>query len=40
MAQQIKSALTRSPDTLLADVLGALSLMAMLFAALSLPSFV
>ena len=40
MAQQIKSAITRSGDTLLADALGAVALVVMLFVGLSLPGMI
>ena len=40
MTQQIKSALTRSPDTLLADMVGVVSLVVMLLVGLSLPALI
>lgn len=39
MAKDIKQAITRSRDTLLADAVGAVSLVVMLVTALHLPSF-
>ncbi|WP_296420017.1 hypothetical protein [Pseudooctadecabacter sp.] len=39
MAREIKEVVVRSSDTLIADALGVVSLMVMLFGALSLPSF-
>tara|TARA_B110000908_G_scaffold145848_1_gene176421 strand:- start:177 stop:299 length:123 start_codon:yes stop_codon:yes gene_type:complete len=38
MAKEIKNALVRSSDTIVADALGMAALMVMLFAALSLPN--
>jgi hypothetical protein len=38
MAKEIKNALVRSSDTIVADALGVAALMVMLFAALSLPN--
>ncbi len=40
MTQQIKSALSRSPDTLLADTVGVVSLVVMLLVGLSLPALI
>ncbi len=39
MAQEIKGALVRSSDTIIADAIGVVSLMVMLFGALALPNF-
>ncbi|WP_284040714.1 hypothetical protein [Phaeovulum sp. NW3] len=39
MATEIRSALSRSADTLVLDALGALSLIVMLVVGLHLPSF-
>ncbi len=39
MAQEIKSVIARSSDTIIADAIGVVSLMVMLFGALALPSF-
>ncbi|SLN15828.1 hypothetical protein [Roseisalinus antarcticus] len=39
MAKDIRFALTRSRDTIIADALGAVCLMVMLFVGLSLPGF-
>ena len=39
MARDIKSAIIRSSDTLIADAIGMAALVVMLFAALHLPSF-
>ena len=38
MVETIRTAVTRSPETLLADTIGALSLVVMLFVGLSLPT--
>ena len=38
MTRQIRSAVRRSHDTLIADMLGALSLVVMLFVGLNLPA--
>ncbi len=38
MAKQLKSALVRSRDTLLADAVGAVALIVLLLGGLSLPS--
>lgn len=40
MAQEIKSVIARSRDTLLADALGVAALMIMLFVGLALPSLI
>lgn len=40
MAKDIKSAITRSHDTIIADALGAVALLVMLFVGLSLPGLV
>jgi hypothetical protein len=40
MANDIKSVIERSGETLLADALGAVSLLVMLFVGLSLPGLV
>ncbi len=40
MTQEIKSVITRSRDTLLADVLGVIALMVMLFVGLALPGLI
>ena len=40
MAQELKSVIARSRDTLLGDVLGVVSLVVMLFVGLSLPGLV
>jgi hypothetical protein len=38
MAKEIKNVLVRSSDTIVADALGMVALIVMLFAALSLPN--
>lgn len=38
MAKEIKNVLIRSADTIVADALGMVALIVMLFAALSLPN--
>jgi hypothetical protein len=38
MAKEIKNVLVRSSDTIVADALGIVALIVMLFAALSLPN--
>ena len=38
MAEEIKSVIVRSRDTLLSDALGAVALMVLLFVGLSLPA--
>ena len=38
MTRQIRSAVRRSQDTLIGDMLGALSLVVMLFVGLNLPA--
>jgi len=38
MAKEIKSVIVRSSDTILADALGVVALIVMMFAALSLPN--
>lgn len=38
MAKEIKSVIIRSSDTIIADALGMVALVVMLFAALSLPN--
>lgn len=38
MAKEIKGALVRSSDTIIADAIGVVSLMVMLFGALALPN--
>ncbi|WP_275450646.1 hypothetical protein [Octadecabacter antarcticus] len=38
MAKEIKNVLVRSADTIVADALGMVALIVMLFAALSLPN--
>ena len=40
MAKDIKSAIVRSRDTILADALGVVALMVMLFVGLSLPAMI
>ena len=40
MAQEIKSVIVRSRDTILTDALGVVSLMIMLFVGLALPSLI
>lgn len=40
MAQQIRSVITRSHDTIIADALGAVALLVMLFVGLSLPGMI
>ena len=40
MAKDIKSAITRSRDTIIADAIGAASLLVMLFVGLSLPGMI
>ncbi len=40
MAQEIKSIIVRSRETLLADALGVIALMVMLFVGLSLPGLI
>ena len=40
MAKDIKSAITRSQDTIIADALGAAALLVMLFVGLSLPGMI
>ncbi|MFG5382009.1 MULTISPECIES: hypothetical protein [unclassified Yoonia] len=40
MAQEIKSIIVRSRETLLADALGVVALMIMLFVGLSLPGLI
>ncbi|MEM8694346.1 MAG: hypothetical protein AAGG57_21100 [Pseudomonadota bacterium] len=40
MAEDIKSVITRSRDTLLADALGVVALMVMLFVGLALPGLI
>ena len=40
MAKDIKTAIHRSRDTLLADAIGAASLVVMLFVGLSLPAMI
>ncbi len=40
MAQEIKSVIARSRDTLLADTLGVIALMVMLFVGLALPGLI
>ena len=40
MAEEIKSVIARSRDTLLADALGVIALMIMLFVGLALPSLI
>lgn len=37
MAQEIKASITRSRDTLISDMLGAVSLIVLLYAGLCLP---
>ncbi len=37
MAKEIKSVITRSSDTIIADALGAVSLLVILYAGLALP---
>ncbi|WP_272492151.1 hypothetical protein [Octadecabacter algicola] len=39
MAKEIKSVIVRSSDTIIADALGMVALVVMMFAALSLPNF-
>ena len=39
MAKEIKDVVVRSSDTIIADAIGVVSLMVMLFGALSLPNF-
>lgn len=38
MAKEIKNVIVRSSDTILADALGMVALIVMMFAALSLPN--
>ena len=38
MAKEIKSVITRSSDTIIADAIGMAALVVMLFAGLSLPN--
>ena len=38
MAKEIRSVIVRSSDTILADALGVVALIVMMFAALSLPN--
>ena len=38
MAKEIKGVLVRSSDTIIADAIGVVSLMVMLFGALALPN--
>ncbi|WP_269434054.1 hypothetical protein [Pelagovum pacificum] len=40
MAKELKSAITRSRDTILGDAIGAVSLAVMLFVGLSLPGLI
>lgn len=40
MAKDITSAITRSQDTIIADAVGAVALLVMLFVGLSLPGMV
>ena len=40
MAEEIKSVISRSRDTLLADALGVAALMVMLFVGLALPGLI
>ncbi len=40
MAQEIRSVIARSRDTLLADTLGVIALMVMLFVGLALPGLI
>lgn len=40
MAEEIKSVISRSRDTLLADALGVVALMVMLFVGLALPGLI
>lgn len=40
MAQQIKSVLIQSRDTLIGDALGVIALMVLLFAGLALPGLI
>ena len=39
MAQQLKSVIRRSADTLIVDALGAVALVVLLYVSLTLPSF-
>ena len=40
MAEELKSVIVRSRDTLLSDALGVIALMVMLFVGLSLPAMI
>lgn len=40
MAQEIKSVIIRSRDTIMADALGVVALMVLLFVGLSLPAMI
>lgn len=40
MAEELKSVIVRSRDTLLSDALGVVALMVMLFVGLSLPAMI